>query len=202
MTTTIKLPTIPTRTVNRVKRQWDKLQGRGNRIDYDRAKLLHEVWGRLQKNDKSLAHFIVTRLGEYKGKHTLAYVRMVHAYDKIDDVETWTKLGGKQAVLLSRVKSKAKQKKILSRVNKTLKRTGRSTVTRSTFREIAKDLLTPKEYDACLVEPSGRRNVSLELSLLKQFLLTLVSEMPELEDKMPKPVRAALGLDIVGRQVG
>lgn len=201
MTATItKLPFIPTRTTNRIKRQWDKLEGRGNALDFERAKLLNEVWNRLQQDDKSLAGFLVNVLDIYKGKRTLAFIRLAHAFDAIDDVDTWTKLGGKSVVILSRVKHKTKRRAIMRRVDKTLKRTGRSTVAVATFRTFAHEVLGDENYRKALTEPHGRSNLTAELALLKQFILTMIGTNPELEKAMSPAVKKALGLDLLRRK--
>lgn len=200
--TVTKLPVIGQRTTNRIKKAWDKLETRSNNLDFDRAKLLHEVWTRLQRSDKSLAHFTVHVLGEYAGKRTLAFIRLVHAYDEIQDLDTWAKIGGKGVVLLSRVSHKTKRKKILREVDNSMQRTGRSTTTIGTFRTIAQEVLGEEAYRATLSEPHGRSNLSAELSLLKNFLITLIGKNPDLANGMPRKVKKALGLDLVRRRSG
>lgn len=200
--TVTKLPVIGKRTTNRIKKAWDKLESRGNHLDFDRAKLLHEVWTRYQRNDKNLATFTVKVLGEYGGKRTLAFIRLVHAYDEIQDIETWTKLGGKGVVMLSRVRHKTKRKKLLREVDKSMERTGRTTTTIGTFRNIAQSVLGEDAYRSTLSEPHGRSNLSVELALLKGFLIELIGKNPDLSKGMPRKVKKALGLDLVQRRSG
>lgn len=196
-----KVPTIPKRTTNRIKKQWDALQGRGNRLDFDRAKLLHEIWNRLQKNDKNLAHFMVNVLEEYAGKRCVAFVRLAHAFDAVDDVEVWAKIGGKAVVILSHC-GKVDRRRIMRKVDATLKRTGRTTLSQATFRSRCQEVLGEEKYRKALSERQSRSRLSLELAVLKQFILTLIGKNPDLKKGMSREVRRALGLDLVGRKTG
>lgn len=196
-----KPPHIPKRTTNRIKKQWDNLQGRGNRLDFDRAKLLHEVWGRLQKNDTNLAHFLVNVLEEYAGKRCIAFVRLAHAYDAIDDVETWTKIGGKAVVILSHC-GKVDRRRVMRKVNATLKRTKRTTLSLACFRTKVQEAIGEEKYRKVLNERQNRGRLKLELSILKQFILTMLGKHPDLKKGMSREVKRALGLDLVGRKTG
>lgn len=198
MLTTTTDPTHAIETtinVQHVKRRWDNLQSHGNRLDFDRAKLLHSVSARLQHDDKTLGAFIVDVLGEYRGKRVSAFIRLVHAFKDNRDTETWQQIGGRGAVLLSRLQ-RGQQRKIMVKVRATLRATKRATLSSETFRTIVRGVLGEQEYGKVLTERrSGQSNVRKELALLKQFLLAVVSSHADI--KLPKQVRHALGLDLV-----
>lgn len=189
---------IPLQAKNTIKRRWDNLQSRGNLLDYDRAKLLHSVWQRLQKDDGLLAHFLVTVLGEYPGKRCSLFVRLVHAYALNQSQETWQKAGGSGVIMLTRL-SKASQRKVLERLDETLSHTQRQTVSLATFRTIVREVIGEDSYKKILTEQRGQSRLRAELAALKKFLLTLLDKHPEFRREVPKPVVKALGLDLVSK---
>jgi hypothetical protein len=188
------------RTTTRIKRQWDKLEGRGNRLDFDRAQLLHTVYIRLQKNEKSVAAFIVGQLGVEPGKRPYALFRLAEAFDANSDQETWDKLGGTATALLTRVKGKVARRRILKKVDASLKSTGRSCVSSETFRKFARAVLGHEAYQASLTEPKSGSNTKAELAALKAFVLTLIAKDPSVKRGMSQQVKRALGLDILTRR--
>lgn len=191
---------INSRTTNRIKREWDKLESRGNRLDFDRAQLLHSVYVRLQKNETSMVAFIVGQLGVTPGKRPYALTRLAETFDTINDRETWDKLGGTATGLLSRVKGKVARRRILKKVDKSLTKTGRTTTSSETFRKFAKAVIGHEAYQATLSEPKSTSRTQVELAALKAYVLTLVTKDPSIKRGMPTAVKRALGLDILARR--
>jgi len=185
---------LQTRTQNRIKREWDSIQGRSNVVDFERAKLLNDTWHRLQQSDVNLAKFIVGVLEEFPGKRTSGFVRMAQAFEVIDDKDIWAKLGARSTVLLSRITGKRKRNAIMKRVDKTLDRTGRETVSEQTFRTIAKKYLGLGYKVICCEGRSGSGALRAELEALKGFALDMLRRDPSVKRLMSKTVKRALGL--------
>jgi hypothetical protein len=192
------IDSFPIQAKNVIKKKWDSLQSQGNLLDHDRARLLHSVWDRLQKDDALLAHFLVTVLGEYPGKRCALFVRLVNAYDLNRDQETWQMVGGSPMVMLTRL-PRPIQRKILVRVRETLTNTQRTTLSTGTFRTIVRAVIGEEEYKKVLTEQRGQSKVRQELALLKKFLLTLLENNEDLRRGMPRKIVKALGLDLVSK---
>lgn len=198
MSESTALDTIPVQAKNVIKKKWDTLQSRGNLLDHDRAKLLHSVWLRLQKDDALLAHFLVTVLGEYPGKRCALFVRLVNAYALNSDQATWNMVGGSATVLLTRL-SRSSQRRILTRVQETLANTQRTTLSAGTFRTIVREVIGEDSYRKALTERRGQSRIRQELAALKKFLLTLLDHHPEFRREVPRAVVKSLGLDLVSK---
>ena len=180
----------------RLKEQWDNLQGQEHGVDYERARLLHEVFLRLDRSEELLVGFLVGILGEYPGKRPKMFVRFVEAFEVISEPETWAAVGGKAAVLLSRT-NKRKRRRVMTRVRRVLARTGRKTVSTSTFRTILRDSLGDEAYRACLLEPTNMgTGARAQLKILKGFILALVKSDPKLKKLLTRPVKKLLGADL------
>lgn len=199
MATTTTLSPLTARRTTRIKERWDKLQGQEHGVDYERARLLHEVYERHEKDAAMLEEFIVAVLGEYPGKRTKMFVRFALAFETISDPEIWVMVGGKAVVLLSRT-NKRNRRKTLTRVRRTLETTGRTTISRSTFRNILHEVLG-ENYRSVLTEPQSSRSngngAREQLRALKSFILTLMRSDTKLRKAMTPEVKAILGIDLV-----
>ena len=204
MTATLETPTVrrdpfTARKTNRLREQWDKMQGQEHDVDYRRAKLLHEVLIRLDRDEDQLVSFVIAVLGEYPGKRPLMFVRFALAFDVVDDHATWAAVGGRSMILLARLK-KVRRNRVMRRINKTLKNTGRTTVSRTTFRNAFRESLTDEEYRAALTERQSapaNGTTRTQLKLLRGFILTLLRGNPDLRRGMPRDVKKLLGADLV-----
>lgn len=198
---TTRTKTIRSGTTNRIKREWDSLQSREHGIDLERAKLLHDVYTRLGRDEALLDTFIVGVLGEYRGKRTKMFVRLALAFDKMgtSETETWNMIGGSSMVLFARVRTARQRRRVLTRVRRTLATTKRSTISGASFRTILKDVLGA-EYSSVLNEfksgPTGG-NLRFQLQILKGFVLSLVKSNPNILNEMSDDVKVALGVDLV-----
>jgi hypothetical protein len=195
-TETTALDVIPIESKNYIKKRWDNLQSKGNLLDFDRAKLLHGVWNRLNRADSVLVHFLVSTLGEFPGKRCTGLVRLVHAYDKIDSQVTWQMVGGSPVTTLARL-SGSNQRKVMVKVRQTLRSTERETISRGTFARLVKAAVGDEKYQEALNERRGKSTVRAELAVLKKFLLTLLNRHPEFRREIPKAVAESLALDLV-----
>jgi len=91
--------TMSERSVTSIQRRWSALQGREFSLDFARAKLLHGVFERLDRDEENLQSFIVAVLGEH-GRRAQKFARMTVAFDEVSDIETWSKVGGSAMILL------------------------------------------------------------------------------------------------------
>lgn len=187
--------------VKRIQQRWASIQAKGNRVDFERGKLLHEVWLAHHKDEKTLAGFIVTELGEFPGKCAASLARLAPAFDAEQDEEIWRKIGGQGVVLLSRVKSEKHRKSIMRLVNSTTKNTGRDSVSIGTFRTFVQTVLGPDYKDVLLEHRSEGISLKVQLIALKRCIFALLQKHPELRRELPAPVRAYLKLDGRRRRV-
>ena len=181
-----------------LKLKWDRLQGQEHGVDFERARLLHEVFVRYDRNEEQIVSFMIAVLGEYPGKRPLMFLRYVQAFDRVPVAEQWAAVGGKTMVMLSRLNGH-KRRSVMTRVQKTLAKTGRLTISGSTFRIIVQEVLTTEEYQGILSEqrvtPTGG-SVRQQLTTLRGFILALLRTNPDLRREMPRDVKALLGTDL------
>lgn len=197
MTTAIhRVSPFRARKTSRLKERWDNLQGQEHGVDFERAVLLHEVSLRLDRSEELLVGFLVGILGEYPGKRPKMFVRFVEAYEAIQEPETWGAVGGKAVVLLSRT-NKRNRRRVMTKVRRVLARTGRKTVSTSTFRTILRESLGDEAYRACLLEPTNMgTGARAQLKILKGFILAMVKSDPRLKKLLTRPVKKLLGADL------
>lgn len=201
MTITIEVNPFTPKATSSIKKKWDRLQGQEHGVDFERARLLHEVFVRYDHDLNQLADFIVGVLGEYPGKRTVMFVRFVEAFAVSDNANDWRSVGGKAMVLVSRLGSR-EQRKIMGRVRKTLESTGRQTVSGSTFRNIMREVVGVDRYRSALSEPhsgmaqAGAKETREQLSTLRGFVLALLRSNPKLRKSLPDDVRSLLGADL------
>lgn len=134
------------------KEAWSNLRGQGYALDYNRAIFLQRAKQRgCYDSLRCLGTYLVSDLGEYKGKRVQSLLRMVAALDEIPNQQTWLRIGGKGVVLLSRT-PRSKRGVIMSSISASLRRTGRSCVSSGTFRDTLRRCLSAQEYEEALLE--------------------------------------------------
>ena len=173
----------------RAQLRWAAIQGARNEVDFLRAELLDEAFhhGDCDENAENglepLHSFLNNVLGVMKGKKTSKFVRMALAFQRISDLETWQMLGGQGVVLLARVDGR-RRGRIITRVNKAMKRTKGVSICCATFRTILIDILGEDGYAAVLIETGANRTRNRarpQLRTLRSFVLKMASRIPELE---------------------
>lgn len=134
------------------KEAWSALRGQGYALDYNRAVFLLRAKQRgCYDSLRILGAYLVSDLGEFRGKRVQSLLRMVSALEEIPNRDTWLRIGGAGVVLLSRA-PRNKRGRIMSSVAATMRRTGRTCVSRDSFRQSFRRCLTAEEYSEALLE--------------------------------------------------
>lgn len=187
-------------TINRIKRRWAKLRRDSHRNEYEMAKLLHEVFVRLDRNNDSLEAFIVATLEEPRGQSSRRFVRFATSFDVIGDRAEWDKFGAKGIDLLTRITAKRDRNKVVRSLNKTIERTGLGYTSHFKVRTTIQDVLGHETYRSLLIiDRRDNTQQQQDLDALRQFVLDLLSKDPSLSRRMPEKVKAAIGLNAFER---
>lgn len=178
------------------RRRWDELRSTGNRLDFDRATLLLSLYERNRQDRSVLASVMVSVLDEYPGKRVESFIRMALALAVVSDESTWLQIGGHGVVLLSRLPGTSRRR-IMTKVRAVLRRTGRGTISASTYRTVVVSVVGGEDYRRALTERKRESSLRSDFTTLKLFLLTLIRKDKAILRKMPRQVQRLLGLDLV-----
>lgn len=182
-------------TIKSIKRRWAKLRLTENRNEYEMAKLLHDVFVRLDRNADSLEAFIVATLEEPRGQAARRFVRFATSFDTVGDRSDWDRFGAKGIDLLARIESKRERNKVLRSLNKTIERTGLGYTSHYKVRTTIQDVLGLAAYRSLLIIDRRDTSRQQDLDALRQYVLGLLAENPKLARNMPEKVKAAIGLN-------
>jgi hypothetical protein len=188
---------IKANSLESIRSRWDALRGGEFSLDFERAVFLYNILvEHLNEEEDLLRKFIVKVLGEYAGKRTEKFIRMVNALDVNDDEERWGQIGGASMVLLTRVDGR-KHSKVWRAVDEVLAETGRDSVSNATFRSILKGILGNEGYRAILTERQDRKtpltDYKTQVVILQGQILDLL-DLPGVREALTDKARFLLGM--------
>lgn len=178
----------------RLRAEWDSLQGALYEVEYQQAQLLHGAYRHHNCNTTTegglepLETLLVRTLGIMRGKRAKRYVRMAIAFGVNDTFELWRALGGSAMILLTRVDGRSRPR-IIHLVEETLERTGEVTISSTQFRLLLRENLSSEAYSrVCLEHQSApnHRSTAAKLRKLTSFLLGLAEDMPKVKKAVMK----------------